>query len=56
MEGISDNTAEDIRIRSKCGTKKAKYLINLEKFNDTGSQISKIIVNYTELTDHKKTK
>ena len=50
------NFAESIHIRSRCqwyekGEKSSKFFLNLGKFNETQSQICKIIVSDKEITD-----
>ena len=60
LEEIYDNIAEGrIRIRSRCqwyeeGEKSSKFFLNLENFNETRSQIRKIIVNDQEIADPNK--
>ena len=59
LEFIYNKIAEGIRVRSKCawyeeGEKSSKFFLNLEKYNATKTQIKKLLVNDSEITEQNK--
>ena len=59
LEGLYDNIATGVKIRSKCdwyqyGKKSTNYFLNLERQKAVNGTVKKIIKNDTEITDQLK--